>query len=149
MAFPAEEVSERIIRGCAAGVFGRETIFKFQMDGIRSLVFPQNQHSSSRTCVFVGARTGSGKSLIMNCAAAILQGITVHVAPTIPLGVDQSSNFNQNVSSRRDQGISIRSIHLETMSCGARRDLALESATTRRLIRIAPQATGVETRAVL
>ena len=114
MAFPAEEVSERIIRGCAAGVFGRETIFKFQMDGIRSLVFPQNQHSSSRTCVFVGARTGSGKSLIMNCAAAILQGITVHVVPTIPLGVDQSSNFNQNVSSRRDQGISMRSIHLET-----------------------------------
>jgi hypothetical protein len=51
---------------------------------------------------------------IMNCTAAILQGITVHAVPTIPLGVDQSSNFNQNVSFRRDQGISIRSIHLET-----------------------------------
>ena len=115
-----EEAIELIIRECAAGVFGCETVSRFQMEGIRSLIFPQKQHSSQhknqhcpRTCNFVGG--GSGKSLIMNCAAAIGHDITVHVIPNISLGDVQTENFNQNVSGRRDQGFPITAIHLETL----------------------------------
>ena len=114
MAFPAEEVSERIIRGCAAGVFGRETIFKFKWM-VFTVWFSHRTSTPLHAPVFSWVLELALESpFIMNCTAAILQGITVHAVPTIPLGVDQSSNFNQNVSFRRDQGISIRSIHLET-----------------------------------
>ena len=111
-----EEAIELIIRECAAGIFGCETVSRFQMEGIRSLIFPQKQHSSPHknqhcpcTCVFVGG--GSGRSLIMNCAATIARGITVHVVPNVSLGDVQIENFNQNVS----QGIGIKAFHLETL----------------------------------
>jgi hypothetical protein len=76
---------------------------------IHGVIIPQNH--CLRDYVFVGVRTGSGKALVVNCAAAILTGITVRVVRTTSLGVDQTDNYNQNVSGERDQARNLHKIN--------------------------------------
>jgi superfamily II DNA helicase RecQ len=52
-------------------------------------LYAQKIDHDTNVCLFVGDKTGKGKSLIPYVSAAMLGGVAISIVPSIPLGTNQ------------------------------------------------------------